>query len=552
MMNHPYDNNGQPPSSSTTTSSSYAMEPYNNNQNQPDLFINENNHDDTAPGSVVYPNDNDTYDQNMNNYNHNNDNIDNTYDDNNKNNQYDNRYNIDDDQDDNYGDHNNHNNNNDDDHYNNNNNDPYGQPEQPRQTYKGSNNNYDNHNDDEPSESAPYASSLPTPPPERKHKYSTANLKEQGKWKKFCKIFLFFLLMIAIMIGISMLFNHFFFGDTSDNGPQDTALRNENGTFAKDKQEIDSACSTTTLALDEGTLCKEACVPEYFHCCDPFDEFVLYNYTEPKNSTNTTNTTKDDGKLTSDRYNIPEEKNLTFLEGYETDEVCTFDMDVRGCIAYAKCHALAGQTDPAPSNLPELCAMDKIKSDPDACKELCRKLECCYSMESDNCLADKFDLCMDYAPCQNLRALTNSDGVLEIAPRTLDYDCYYQHVSCTKTCEKARCCSEAGDFTCFQYNFLSCITYSPCNNVTQININITQQFNHVPQPSIDLVYACKEHAENKVLEPSDDPTRSCDEICTDAACCWSSNQDDNCFHLDPLGCLAYEAQCQVLQQKSNN
>lgn len=416
---------------------------------------------------------------------------------------------------------------------------------------------YDHHGDyDNEYENDPHH---PPPPPSphhmeeqapsgespRKHKYSTANLREQGKWKKSCKILLFILLMIAIMIGISMLMNHFFFGDVSDNGPPETALRDENGTFAKDKQEIDSACGRTTLAMDEGTLCKEACIPEFFHCCDPFDEFVLYNYTVPtKNSTksnkNGTITDENDGKLTSDRYNVPDEKNLTFLEGYENDQTCTFDTNVRGCMAYAKCHALAGQIDPAPSNLPELCSFEQLKEDADSCTELCRKLDCCFSTKSDNCLAEKFDLCMDYAPCQNLRSINDPTGVLEIAPRTLDYDCYFQQPSCTETCEKARCCSDVGDYSCLYYNFLSCITYSPCNNITEVNIMIPAQFNQVPQPSIDLVYACDTDA--PIIEPTD---RSCEQICTDAACCWSANADDNCFHLDPLGCLAYEAQCQA-------
>jgi hypothetical protein len=386
-------------------------------------------------------------------------------------------------------------------------------------------------------------------PPPRQHKYSTADLREQGKWKKWCKIFLLFLLMIAFMIGLSMLMNHFFFGDQSDNGPQQF-LRDENGTFPKDKQEIDDVCGRTRLAADEGALCKESCVPDYFNCCDPFDEFILYNYTEPNNNSSSSNSTNNGTatlppKLSSNRYKIPDEKNLTFLEGQDRDvnNTCTLDMDVRGCVAYAKCHALSGQTDPAPSTLSDVCSMERLALDSDSCSELCRKLDCCYSKESDNCLAEKFDLCMDYAPCQNLRSMDQPQGVLEVAPRTLDYDCYWQQQTCTDTCEKARCCSAAGDFSCLQFNFLSCLTYSPCTNVTEIKINVTQQFSHVPQPSIDLVYACDANHANKILEPSDRP---CDEICSDAECCWSDN--DNCFHLDPLGCLAYEAQCQVLQQ----
>ena len=434
--------------------------------------------------------------------------------------------------------------------------DPYGRssnttttaPSPSRQYHNNNNhhyNNNENENDEEYDSYPPPSSSMEeqAPPPPRQHKYSSANLREQGKWKKWCQILLLFLIFLAIAIVIRMLFNHLFFGDTSDNAPPETVSRDENGTFAKDKQEIDSACGRTTLAMDEGTLCKEACIPEFFHCCDPFDEFVLYNYTIPvQNTTNTTNTTDDLGR----KPDLPERKNLTFLEGYELpEETCTFDTNVRGCMAYAKCHALAGQADPAPIKLPEMCSMDQLKENPEDCAEECGILKCCYSTKSDNCMAEKFDLCMDYAPCQNLRMLDAPTGVLETAPRTLDYDCYNQEQQCTETCEQARCCSDLEDYSCFQYNFLSCITYAPCSNVTEVNITIPAQFIHVPQPSIDLVYACDTDA--PIIEPTD---RTCEQICNDAACCWSTSASDNCFHMDPLGCLAYEAQCQSLLSQS--
>jgi hypothetical protein len=397
-------------------------------------------------------------------------------------------------------------------------------------------------------DSTRYQNDIPeqSQPPPRQFKHSTANLREEGKWKKWCKILLMFLLMIAFMIGLSMLFNHFFFGDKSDNGPAPPLPDRNDTNFAKNKEEIDSACGRKAIADDSGKLCQEVCAPQYFDCCDPFDEFRLYNYTQ--NATEANSTTKDDGKLTSNRYDEPHAKNTTFLDGYDDalgNATCTLDMDVRGCMSYAKCHALTGQTDPAPANLNEFfCAPDKLAKDPGSCQEICRKLDCCYSSGSDNCLAEKFDLCMDYAPCQNLRSLENNQGVLEVAPRTLDYDCYFQQQACTDTCEKARCCSESLDFACFQYNFLSCLTYSPCTNVTEVNIVLPPQFSVVPQPTIDLINACQAPKENgTLLEPSD---RSCEEICTDAACCWSG-ADGNCFAQDPLGCLAYDAQCQVLQ-----
>lgn len=378
----------------------------------------------------------------------------------------------------------------------------------------------------------------PAPEP-RKHKYSTANVQETGKWKKWCSILLLFALFLAVMIGLSMLFNHFFFGDVSDNGPQ-TDLRPENTTFPKDKQEVDTACSSGSFTLDQGDLCQEACAPQFFKCCDPFDEFKLYNYSESE-----TPTAVDENKTSSSRYDIPDEKNTTFLDGYAEDEYanCTFDVELRGCMSYAKCQTLGGQADPAPANLPDICSIERLAKDDEGCKELCRKFDCCYSSGSDNCLADNFDLCMDYAPCQNLRSLDDPNGILETAPRTLDYDCHWQLPSCTDDCEAARCCSDPEN-SCFQNNFMSCLTYSPCTETTEIKVTLTPQFSHVNKPPSEIVYACNAHKE-AVLEPS---TKNCEQYCTDAICCWDSDPSKNCFQLDPLGCLAWIAQCQVLQQ----
>jgi hypothetical protein len=447
------------------------------------------------------------------------------------------------------------------------NHDPYAQPapHANNRAYQDDS-HQDAYYDEPPPEQAP-------PPPQRQHKYSTSNMNETGKWKKWCSICCMFLLMLAFMIGLSMLFDYLFFGDQSDNGPQ-TTQRSENETFNKDKQEIDSACGRSTFLRDQGALCQQACVPQYFDCCDPFDEFKLYNFTKgsPKknatanetalspnvtnlmNMTNTTNTTSPFSKettnttypdLSSDKYDLSDDKNTSFLDPYrDLDNLtCSFDEEVRGCMAYAKCQALSGQADPSPANLPEMCAFEQLEKDPDACQELCRKLDCCYSRGTDNCLADKFDLCMDYAPCQNLRHLDAGGAVVvETAPRTLDYDCFWQLQGCYDACEKASCCSDT-DNSCFKANFLSCLTYAPCTNVTETtNIAFPPQFSHVPKPPNDIIYACNAKHE-PVLQATD---QTCGEYCSTVACCLSDDPGQNCFHLDPLGCMAWDAQCQVL------
>lgn len=385
-------------------------------------------------------------------------------------------------------------------------------------------------------------------PPKREPKYSTANMNEAGKCKKYLSICALILLFLAFMIGLSILFNHFFFSDESDNGPG-LDQRDANGTFPSDKQDIDGACSRSNYRT-EPQLCEDACAPQYFKCCDPFDEFDLYNYTKaPKNnSTNSTSDEDDDEDYyRPGRSSVPEinEKNYTFMEGYEDWEpadgsTCRFDTELRGCMSYAKCQVMTGQIDAAPGNLPDLCAMEQLDKDPEACKALCRPLNCCYSIESDNCLAEKFDLCMDYAPCQNLRALDGGE-VLPTAPRTLDFDCFWQQPACTETCELAEDCGNPSSGV-FQLNFMSCLTYAPCNNVTLTNIVVGEQFNTVQKPPKDIIYACNARDE-PVLEPTE---LTCEEYCAEAACCWSSDPAINCFFEDPLGCMAWEAQCQVL------
>lgn len=373
--------------------------------------------------------------------------------------------------------------------------------------------------------------------PERQHKYSTANMQESGKCKKYLSICALFLLFLAFMIGLSLLFNHFFFSDSSDNSPAVQQRDSDsNTTFPMDKQDVDGACSRDNFR-NAPWLCTEACTPHYFKCCDPFDEMELYNFTENYN------VTADEEAWTPSSVKAIQEKNYTFLQGYEDWEpesgTCSFDTDLRGCMSYAKCQVITGQIDAAPNNLPQVCSLERLEQDPQSCESICSPLDCCYSLGSDNCMADKFDLCMDYAPCQNLRILKGTN-ILATAPHTLDFDCYWQQPACTETCQKAKSCGDPNSAT-LQLNFLSCLTYSPCNNVTETNIIISPQFSNVPKPPLDIIYACNNRHES-ILEPTE---KSCAEYCEEVNCCWSDNSD-NCFFQDPLGCLAWESQCQAL------
>jgi hypothetical protein len=374
--------------------------------------------------------------------------------------------------------------------------------------------------------------------PRREFKYSTADMNEQSKCRKYCMIFLLFLAMMAFMIGLSMLLKHFFFSDVSDNAPQ-YPERNANDTFPLDKTKIDQACSTGTFEADNGQRCRDTCVPQFFECCDPFDEFNLYNITieEVKPLVNVNDT-------------LPTGAPTTFAFGLNQTERlanCSLDTELRGCMAYAKCQALGQQIEPARSTLPILCSKANLEVDPVSCQELCKPVKCCYSAGNDNCMADDLDICMDYAPCQNLR----ESITLETAPDGLDEACFWQKPECAEFCEKAKCCGDS-ESSCFQDNFLTCLTYAPCQGVTRTEIVVAPQFSVVSKPPVDLVAACEEHHQltngSQQQQPTVDPyvPVSCADLCETARCCWESNAVDNCFFEDPLGCLAWEQQCQVL------
>ena len=376
----------------------------------------------------------------------------------------------------------------------------------------------------DPRYESPYNNSDKLPEQEqqhRDHKYSTARMPSRGRWRKCCCILLLFLLGMAFTAFISWLINYLFF-DPSDNGPANGFPdRPENSTFPANKLLIDQVCSRGTFDIDDGMRCEEACEPQFFTCCDPFNEFRAYNYSRWNNVTNST---------------LPPDVNfmdgLLMVNGTE----CSFENDLRGCMSYAKCQALGQLADPAPSTLPILCSAQQLEKDRVSCEQACLPVRCCFSQER-NCLADNFDVCMDYAPCQNLR----EGFTVETAPDDLDQACWWELSSCFETCEKASCCGDP-ESTCFQDNFLSCLTYAPCTNVTETNITVPEMYNVVGMPPAELIYACNAKHEATIEETN----KTCAEYCVEAECCYATDKSQNCFADDPLGCLAWNAQCQVL------
>jgi hypothetical protein len=140
------------------------------------------------------------------------------------------------------------------------------------------------------------------------------------------------------------------------------------------------------------------------------------------------------------------------------------------------------------------------------------------------------------------------DGyVLPTASDDLDIQCLWQQPECAQECEKAKCCGDPKS-TCLQDNFMSCLTYAPCNDVTATKITLAPQFGVLEKPTAELVRACGEYHELKSAVKADSlpADHDCHELCSAALCCWSTDHQENCFFEDPLGCLAWEQQCQVL------
>lgn len=397
-------------------------------------------------------------------------------------------------------------------------------------------NDYENNNGRPTQSSAAYDDPIPDEQPRREFKYSTANLREEGNCKKYCKILCIFLLFALIMIALSLLMQYLFFGDTSDNRlvvPE----KNPNATFPLDKSDIDGRCARGNLYSVKNdapdargrAACFKDCGFQYFECCDPYGEFGVLNVSEFKNVTPSNNKTAED-----------------FAN-------CTFDQNVVGCNNYAKCQALANSVKAAPASLPVLCSSEQIDTDPDRCERLCEPVKCCYALDSSNCVADDLDICMDYAPCQNLKK--QHKLVVPVASVNLDENCAKGNRQCLDECKIASCCGDS-ESACFQNNFIACLSYGPCAEVTTTKLKVAPIYSKMARaPTEELKEACgdyhtalskADHDKEKADTVAKPARESCETLCKPAEGCWGKSADTNHFFDDPLGCYAWIQHCQVL------
>jgi hypothetical protein len=384
------------------------------------------------------------------------------------------------------------------------------------------------------------------PPEQPRYKYSSQNMarNNKGRCRKYCCIVLMFLIFVGFSIGLSFLINYLFFRDDGSTGNDDAAapLDLSNETFIHDKATVDAACSPSTFDQDGGTQCLEVCEPQFSACCKAFLESNTVNSTGTANATSSRNATAGNGANLG--------ANGTKFQGQ-----CSLEVQTRGCVSYSKCIAASGY-EPAPTALPKYCSPGVLEKDPQACQTLCSKHKCCYDPTALSCLGDKLDICMDYAPCQNLRPKTQAVQI-EPAPANLDQLCYYDAPDCHAACKQAECCnlkpsnatqgsnSTSLAASCFADNVVSCLTYAACafSNKTTTEIKLPKQFSVVPKLPAELEAACDERSQGNGEITTTEQT--CEQHCNASACCTSADTNSNCFNKDPLGCLAWDQYCQV-------
>ena len=215
-------------------------------------------------------------------------------------------------------------------------------------------------------------------------------------------------------------------------------------------------------------------------------------------------------------------------------DVSCLEEEIEGCVTHAACHVLAqeeGDVPAAPVDLADWCDDSSPGYNPTACQQACEPVACCYDGQTQSCLRDQFMMCLDYAPCQNLRP----NAALKVAPPDLDETCnpfMGNREDCEETCElNAGCCWDDNLLgNCLPNNVVSCLTYAPCATLLLDNANGV-----VESPPENLDQVCS--LQNLLIGDS----QPCEDACEPASCCAATDMADNCFLSDPLACIEYDS-----------
>jgi len=260
---------------------------------------------------------------------------------------------------------------------------------------------------------------------------------------------------------------------------------------------IEDVCSDERLANDRAA-CELACAPAR-DCCHPFDNHKSNNDSSGDNGRNST----------------------------------CFETHLSGCFSYAKCHALDGFLDPAHRDLDRICNKAALEINRDECMRACESLSCCFTAE-ESCVAQHFQACLDYAPCQNLK-----EDSIDVAPTDLDERCKDQGPTCKRDCQEALCCSDPRS-SCYRYNFVACLSYTSCTGNSDTSISVAPVHSRVQNPVLTIFDEICSARGIATYGPE-----RCFEVCAGSQCCWEQGAS-SCFGEDPLGCLEYQ-KCTILQ-----
>lgn len=338
-------------------------------------------------------------------------------------------------------------------------------------------------------------------PARRQHKYTTRDLQPERPWMRYFLTALACLVMIVIMVLLSIFLQKMFDPPEDEDWNDDTvnitdddqagALSGESMMLPRNSEFLDNVCAEDKLSGETRATCEQVCAPA-MDCCSP----------------------------------------------YAGNSTC-FEDQVAGCVTYSQCHALEGTNDPAHNDLDRVCSMDAIEVNREECELACTTLSCCYT-DVDSCVAINFQACLDYSPCQNLRStVDNPDDYIPAAGPTLDDQCRDGDNLCGRGCREATCCSDPNS-DCFRDNFVSCLTYSTCNQFpdSTAKIKVAPIHSRVEAAPANLRDVCLESyvASNGRTE--------CQTACASADCCFAAGSN-NCFGDDPLGCMEYRG-CRIL------
>jgi len=296
------------------------------------------------------------------------------------------------------------------------------------------------------------------------------------------------LLLVGALFGTVSYFVFSPSGDDGDGGSSSSNTRVSSTFLTPPPANLAAKCSTT-----DGDDCRQACEPA--ECCD-----------------------------------FPANLALSCLAGHEKE-----------CLTYHQfCSILTGSAvlpaesatlfPPAPSNLKELCTVEKTATVDgfQECQEACQPAACCYS-DSDTCTNAA---CADYAACLIPAA---SDHVHEdIAPHVeaecSDLDTTTGRSNCRVACSHALCCFTSDDpaqtstTDCPHPDDSFCAQYSICNEL-EGNVNIKSSLEEVNQICTKTTH-----------------TKLCEVVCERGACCFASERCPT----DDIVCSDYTIGCAVI------